>query len=139
VDGSWDRLLQAQKAAAGRPRWRITLQQSLGGYDMVRGGFPTGLTRESGPRFGGAQFCFQGDMNYAVGFANWKAFDLFPLDGERARTFVRSNGLRSVIEDLEVEAAGAEAAATPLLLVRIVRLRVHDAQSGAQLVDTGPP
>jgi hypothetical protein len=139
VDGSWARLVKARRAVAERRRWLITLQQSLGGYDLVRGGFPTGLTREAGPRFGGAQYCFQGDMNYAVGLANWKDFGLFPMPGDRAREFVRSNSLRSVIEDLEVEAAGAEAAPLPVLLVRILRLRVRDAQTGALLIDTGAP
>jgi hypothetical protein len=137
VDGAWQRLIETRKKAADRKRWLITQVQPLGGYDLVRGGFPTGLTRDSGPRFGGAQYCFRGDMNYAVALVNWQAFSLFLMPGDQAREFMRSSSLRTVTEDLEVEVAGAERGAIRTLLVRVVRLRIRDAQTGAVLADTG--
>jgi hypothetical protein len=139
LDVTWVRLKQQKAKVLERRSWLITLQVSLGGFDLQRGGFPTLLTRESGPRFGSTDFCGYPDLRYAVALVNWKNFSLIRLSEERAIQFIRVNGLRAVTEELEVEIQGVEATPTRTLLVRVVRLRVRDVVTGAMLVDTGDP
>jgi hypothetical protein len=137
LDVTWARLKAHKIQVLERHSWLITQQLSLGGFDRQHGGFPTLLTRESGPRFGSTDYCGYPDLAYAVALSNWKSFSLFRISEERALQFVRGNGLRSVSEELEVEVEGIEAAPTPTLLVRVVRLRVLDSVTGEVLADTG--
>jgi hypothetical protein len=133
LDGAWERLRQADRAARERRRWLVSMPIALGGYDLRRGGFPTGVGRDGGPRYGRLQFCGQEGLSYGVDLVNWKAFDLVPVAEERARAFVRANMQRQVDLDLEVEPVGAEAGPTRVVLFRVVRLRVRDAVGGEVL------
>lgn len=137
LDGAWERLRQADRAARARPSWRLTLPQALGGYDLRRGGFPTGLALDGGPRYGRLQFCGQEGLSYGVDLSNWKAYDLVPVPEERARAFVRANMQRQVDLDLELEVAGTEAGPTRIVRFRILRLRVRDAVGGEVLGEVG--
>jgi hypothetical protein len=137
LDGAWDRLREIDQQAAARRSWLLSLPQALGGYDLRRGGFPTGLARDSGPVYDRRHYCSQPGMGYTVALVNWKDYALVALPEERAREFVRGNGQREVNLDLEVQVAGAEAGATQTLLLKIVRVRIRDAATGGELADTG--
>jgi hypothetical protein len=137
LDVTWARLKAHKIQVLERRSWLITLQLSLGGFDRQRGGFPSLLSRDGGPRFGSTDFCGYLDLAYAVALVNWKSFSLIRLSEERAIQFIRGNGLRTVTEELEVEVEGVESAPVPTLLVRLVRLRVRDVVTGDVLVDTG--
>jgi hypothetical protein len=138
LDVTWTRLKAHKIEVLERHSWLLTLQLSLGGFDRGHGGFPSLLTRESGPHFGSTDFCGYPDLDYAVALVNWRSFSLIRISEERALQFVRGNGLRSVTEELEVEVEGIEAAPTPTVLVRVVRLRARDSVTGEVLADTGP-
>lgn len=133
LDGAWERLRQADRAARERRRWLVTTPIALGGYDLRRGGFPTGLGRDTGPRYGRLQYCGQDGLSYGVDLVNWKAFDLVPVPEARALSFVRANMQRQVDLDLEVEPVGAEVGPVRVVLFRVVRLRVRDAVGGEVL------
>jgi hypothetical protein len=137
LDVTWARLKEMKVQVLERRSWLVAQQLSLGGFDRQRGGFPTLLTRDSGPRFGSTDFCGYPDLIYAVALVNWRSFSVIRLSEERALQFVRGNGLRSVTQELEVEVEGVESAPVPTLLVRLVRLRVSDVVTGELLVDTG--
>jgi hypothetical protein len=137
LDGAWERLRQADRAARARPSWRLTLPVALSGYDLRRSGFPTGLTVDGGPRYGRLQYCGAEGLSYGVDFVNWKAFDLVPVSEDRARAFVRANTQRQVDLDLELEVAGAEVGSTRVVRFRILRLRVRDAVGGEVLGEVG--
>jgi hypothetical protein len=113
------------------------MQVALGGYDLGRAGFPTGLTRDGGPRHGRLQFCGAEGLSYGVDFVNWKAYDLVPVADARARAFVRANLQRHVDLDLEVEPVGTEPGDTRVVLFRITGLRVRDAVGGEVLGELG--
>jgi hypothetical protein len=135
LDAAWDRLRQIDRQTAARRSWLVAVPRSLGGYDLRRGAFPTGLGRDSGPSFGRQLYCGQAGMGYAVALVNWKAFEFVAVGEARAREFVRANMQRDVTLELEVEVAGAEPGATQTLLLRILRLRVRDAATGGDLAE----
>jgi hypothetical protein len=137
LDGAWERLRQADRAARARRRWLVSMPIALGGYDLRRAGFPTGVGRDGGPRYDRLQFCGQEGLSYGVDLVNWRAFDLVPVPEDRARAFVRANMQRQVDLDLEVEPVGAEAGPTRVVLFRILRLRVRDSVGGDVLGEAG--
>jgi len=136
-DGAWERLREIDRGVAARRRWLITIPQALGGYDLRRGAFPTGLARDSAPAFSRVHYCGQDGMSYAVALTNWKDFALVAVPEARAREFVRGNGQREATLDLEVEVAGAQPGPPHTLLVRVLRVRLRDAAGGGELADTG--
>jgi hypothetical protein len=139
LDVTWVQLKEFKVQVLERRSWTLALQVSLGGFDRQHGGFPTLLARDSGPRFGSADFCGYPEIRFAVALVNWKSFSVIRMSEDRALQFVRGNGQRSVTEDLEVEVEGVEQGSTPTLLLRVVRLRVRDDVTGAVLVDGATP
>jgi hypothetical protein len=137
LDGAWERLRQADRAARSTRRWLVSMQVALGGYDLGRAGFPTGLTRDGGPRHGRLQFCGAEGLSYGVDFVNWKAYDLVPVPDARARAFVRANMQRQVDLDLEVEPVAGEPGPVRVVRFRITGLRVRDAVGGEVLGELG--
>jgi hypothetical protein len=137
LDGAWERLRQADRAARARKRWLVSMQVALGGYDFGRAGFPTGLVRDGGPRYDRLQYCGAEGLSYGVDLVNWKAYDLVPVPDARARAFVRANMQRQVDLDLEVEPVGGEPGPVRVVLFRITGLRVRDAVGGEVLGEVG--
>jgi len=137
VDGAWERLRQADRAARARKRWLVSMPMALGGYDFARAGFPTGVGRDGGPRYGRLEFCGQDGLSYGVDLVNWKSYELVQVPEDRARAFVQANLQRQADLDLEVEPVGVEPGDVRVVLFRITGLRIRDAVGGEVLAELG--
>jgi hypothetical protein len=136
VTGAQPRLRQAAKRVDGKASWLVPLRQSLGNYDIRRGGFPTGIRQGSVVRFDRGDFCHQ-ELGFLVAFRNGDATSLLRIPEEEAKQLVRTNPGRAVVHDLEVEVVGWQPGPPgPTLLVDIVRVRTRDAQSGRVVYDS---
>jgi hypothetical protein len=149
VCGEPDRVARDAAVAAAGPRlkeaagevgeaaaWRLPLRQTLGNYDLQRGGFATPLRTGAVIRFDRNDFCRQ-EVLYLVAFRNGDAHALLRLSEEAAKQFIRTNPARSVVHDLEVVPVGWQPGPPgPTLLVDIVRLRTRDALSDRVLFDS---
>jgi hypothetical protein len=128
-------LARAAAAAARRDRWMVPLRQTLGAYDLRRGGFPASLRKGAVVAFDRSDYCGQ-DLSYLVLFRNGARHDFLAVEEARARRFVRENPLRTVVLQLEVEVGGAQPGPpSPTLLVRIVRWRALDAVNGTVVAE----
>lgn len=133
------RLEQASRAAAARGAWVLPLRQTMGAYDLAKGGFTTGLRKGSVVRFDRSDFCRQ-DLSYLVAFRNGDDWSVLRLPEDAAVKFVRSNPARTVVHELEVEVVGWQPGPPgPTLLVDVVRLRTRDALSERVIFDSGAP
>ena len=128
-------LAEVSASAASTARWIVPVRQTLGGYDLRAGSFPTSLRKGAVVRFGRTQYCDE-DLKYLVVFKNGGAFSALDVPRERALEFVRGNPGRQVVHELEVEVVGAQRSPAPTLVVDIVRLRTRDAVSGAVLSES---
>lgn len=152
VCGERDEVARAQAVTAARPRldeaartawerdtWVVPLRQTMGAYDLQKGGFPTGVRTGSVIRFDRSDYCRQ-DLSYLVAFRNGDAYSMLRLSEDGARHLVRSNPGRTVVHDLEVEVVGWQPGPPgPTLLVNIVRMRTRDALSERVVFDTALP
>jgi len=133
------RLQQAALATADRDAWVLPLRQTMGAYDLKRGGFATGVQTGSVIRFDRSDFCRQ-DLSFLVAFRNGNAYSLLRLSEEGARHFIRTNTVRTVVHDLEVEVVGWQPGPPgPTLLVDIVRMRTRDTLTDRVVLDTALP
>lgn len=130
------RLEQAARAAWQRDSWVVPVRQTLGAYDLQKGGFTIGLRAGSVVRFDRSDFCRQ-DLAFLVAFRNGDAYEVLRIPEDVARQFVRANPARTVVHDLEVEVVGWQPGPPgPTLLVDIVRLRTRDAMGDRVIFDT---
>jgi len=137
VAAAQPRLGEAADRVAGRRSWTVPLRQTLGNYDLLKGGFPTGLRQGAVVRFDRSDFCRQ-DLSFLVAFRNGDAYALLRIPEEDAKALVRSNPARTVVHDLEVEVVGWQPGPPgPTLLVDVVRLRTRDAVTGRVVYDSG--
>jgi hypothetical protein len=136
LEGAFARVSDGIKEAVATRRWRIQLTTELGGYDFPHAGFLTGLTEDAGPTYGRGDYCWQ-PVELSVVLQNWSDYALVAVPRERAIPFARGNQQRVVQQELEVEVVGARAGPPKAVVVRILRLRLKDAVSGAWLADTG--
>lgn len=129
-------LAEVRADAAATARWVVPIRQTLGGYELADGGFPTSLRRGAVIRFDRGDYCDE-DLRYLLVFENGGAFARIDVPRERALEFVRSNPARRVVHEVEVEVVGAQAdAVAPALVVEIIALRTRDAVSGAVLAES---
>ncbi len=134
--GAAGQLRADEAAVAGTRRWLLPLRRTLGAYDMVLGGFPTGLRDGAVVAFAGPDYCGE-PLDYRVALTNGGAFGLLPIDAGAAVRLIRDSPSREVEQDLEVEVTGAQpVGGRPVLLARIRRLRSRDAATGAILSST---
>lgn len=139
LEAAQPRLAQAARVAAEHDAWVLPLRQTMGAYDLKRGGFSTGLQTGSVVRFDRSDFCRQ-EVSFLVAFRNGNAYSVLRLPEESARLFVRANPARTVVHDLEVEVVGWQPGPPgPTLLVDIVRMRTRDALSDRVILDTAQP
>ncbi len=130
------RLAAAARRVAEQVTWDIPLRQTLGNYDLQRGGFSTGIRQGSVVRFDRSDFCRQ-DLTYLVAFRNGDAYSTLRIPEEDAKRLVRTDPSRTVVHDLEVEVVGWQPGPPgPTLLVDIVRLRTRDAQRDQVVFDS---
>lgn len=133
------RLAQAADAAGDKGAWVLPLRQTMGAYDLKKGGFGTGVQTGSVIRFDRSDFCRE-DLSFLVAFRNGNAYSVLHLSEDGARRFVRSNPARTVVHDLEVEVVGWQPGPPgPTLLVDIVRMRTRDTLTDRLLLDTALP
>jgi hypothetical protein len=136
VAASAPRLAQAARGVGDREVWKLPLRQTLGAYDLQKGGFATPLHTGAVIRFDRSDFCRQ-EVLYLVAFRNGDAHSVLRLAEDAAKQFVRTNPSRSVVHDLEVEPVGWQPGPPgPTLLVDIVRLRTRDALGDRVLFDS---
>jgi hypothetical protein len=130
------RLAQAARGVADREVWKLPLRQTLGAYDLQKGGFATPVRTGAVIRFDRSDFCRQ-EVLYLVAFRNGDAHALLKLSEDAAKQFVRANPSRTVVHDLEVEPVGWQPGPPgPTLLVDIVRIRTRDALGDRVLFDS---
>jgi hypothetical protein len=133
------RLEQASADVAERDAWRLPLRQTLGAYDLQKGGFATPVRTGSVIRFDRSDFCRQ-EVLYLVAFRNGDDHAVLRISEEAAKQFIRANSARSVVHDVEIEPVGWRPGPPgPTLLVDIVRVRTRDALSDKVLFDSALP
>jgi hypothetical protein len=76
-------LADASASAASTARWTVPVRQTLGGYDLRAGSFPTTLRKGAVVRVGRTAYC-DGDLEYLVAFENGGAFSALDVPRERA-------------------------------------------------------
>ncbi len=131
------RLAEAAREAAGTSRWVVPVAQTLGGYDLVQGGFPTNLRDGTVVRFGPSDYCRQ-ELAYLLVLRTGGDFGIVRVSQEDATAWVRQNRERTVIHDVEVEVDGAQPAApAPAVFLRVLRVRTRDAVKGTVIGDSG--
>jgi len=136
VAAAGPRLEQAADDVEGKDAWRLPLRQTLGAYDLQKGGFATTLRTGAVIRFDRNDFCRQ-ELLYLVAFRNGDDHAVLKLPEEAAKQFVRTNPVRSVVHDLEIEPVGWQPGPPgPTLLVQIVRVRTRDALSDQVIFDS---
>lgn len=128
-------LRTAAHEASFTTRWRVPVRQTLGGYDVTRGGFPTSFRAGSVVRFGPNAYCHE-DLSYLLVFENGDEHGVVALAKDRALDFVRTNPSREVVHELEVEVVSAQREPAPALVVRIVRMKTVDARRQTLVADS---
>jgi hypothetical protein len=139
VTAAFPRVEKAAREAWERDSWVLPLRQTLGNYDLQKGGFASGVRTGAVVRFDRADFCRQ-ELSFLVAFRNGDAFSVLRLSEESAKRFVRANPGRTVVHDLEVEVVGWQPGPPgPTLLVDIVRVRTRDALDERVILDSARP
>jgi hypothetical protein len=139
VEASGPRLERAAREAGEREAWKLPLRQTLGGYDLQKGGFSTPLRKGAVVRFDRNDFCRQ-ELLFLVAFRNGDDFAVLRLSEEAAKRLVRSNPARTVVHDVEVAPVGWQPGPPgPTLLVDVLRVRTRDALSDQVISDTALP
>ena len=138
IEGAAEKLAQARRDVEATPRWIIPLRQTLGGYDLKRGGFEVNLRTGGVVRFDKFDFCQQ-PLAFLVAFGNGDEYQFIPVADEVARAFVRADRDRAVELAVVVEPQHAQEGAPPVLVVRIVGVTLKAAPGGTVLGRRGEP